>query len=359
MFLKRSFIGFNIFITLLYLLVCLVPLLDDGQLWFISVLGLVFPVFLFFVLIFLVTCLIKRSKWAYVPLAALLISGQQLLVVFGMRFEKRFNIEKPSGTIRVLSWNINGWDEANAQIRGGSSFRSLMQDMIQTQDADILCLQEFFECYASEACEPNIPVLEKMGYKFHYFFPSSKIYEGHYQYGLAIFSRVPIIDSAHFITDDHPHSEGLCFVDAKFQNQVIRIFTTHLESVGFSKSDYEELGNMDASRDIFGKIKRSYWLRNEQARVLAAYIKKSPYPVIVTGDLDDVPNSYAYFAVKGNLQDAFLKKGSGFGRTIRVISPTLRIDYLFADKKFKVMQYSRPKVPYSDHYPIITDLVFR
>jgi endonuclease/exonuclease/phosphatase family metal-dependent hydrolase len=148
-------------------------------------------------------------------------------------------------------------------------------------------------------------------------------------------------------------------VDAKFQDRVVRIFTTHLESVGFNKSDYESLENMENSKDIAGKIKRSYWLRNQQARILAGYIDKSPYPVIVTGDLDDVPNSFAYFAVKGNLQDAFLKKGAGFGRTIKVISPTLRIDYLFADKKFRVGQYTRPKVPYSDHYPVIVDLKFR
>jgi endonuclease/exonuclease/phosphatase family metal-dependent hydrolase len=92
-----------------------------------------------------------------------------------------------------------------------------------------------------------------------------------------------------------------------------------------------------------------------QAEILHHKIEESPYPVIVCGDFNDVPSSYAYFTARGSLQDAFLKKGAGFGRTFRFISPTLRIDYILADKKFDVLQYSSFKVPFSDHYPIIAD----
>ena len=84
----------------------------------------------------------------------------------------------------------------------------------------------------------------------------------------------------------------------------------------------------------------------------------SRHPVIVCGDFNDVPNSYTYFTVKGDLQDAFLEKGSGFGRTLRMLSPTLRIDYILADQRFKVTQYHKIEVPYSDHYPILADLEF-
>jgi endonuclease/exonuclease/phosphatase family metal-dependent hydrolase len=38
------------------------------------------------------------------------------------------------------------------------------------------------------------------------------------------------------------------------------------------------------------------------------------------------------------------------------ISPTLRIDYIMADPGFEVIHYKRFVVPYSDHYPIMTDL---
>jgi endonuclease/exonuclease/phosphatase family metal-dependent hydrolase len=68
-----------------------------------------------------------------------------------------------------------------------------------------------------------------------------------------------------------------------------------------------------------------------------------------------VPNSYTYFKSKGDLQDAFLKKGHSIGRTFRYLSPTLRIDYILADKQLEVAQFNRVIAPYSDHYPVIAD----
>jgi endonuclease/exonuclease/phosphatase family metal-dependent hydrolase len=85
-------------------------------------------------------------------------------------------------------------------------------------------------------------------------------------------------------------------------------------------------------------------------------MKQSPGPVLFCGDLNDVPNSYAYATVKGNMQDAFLKKGFGIGRTFSALSPTLRIDYIFADKRFKVKQFARIAKKLSDHYMIVADL---
>jgi endonuclease/exonuclease/phosphatase family metal-dependent hydrolase len=58
------------------------------------------------------------------------------------------------------------------------------------------------------------------------------------------------------------------------------------------------------------------------------------------------------------MNNAFVEKGSGIGNTFYSISPTLRIDNIFADKRFDVQQYLRVKKKLSDHYPIITDLLF-
>ena len=123
------------------------------------------------------------------------------------------------------------------------------------------------------------------------------------------------------------------------------------------KEDVQQgLGEAEKTKSLLSKLKNSYRLRNQQADMLGNDIANSPYPAIVCGDIDDVPNSYAYFKVKGKLQDAFLKKGAGLGGTLGDYSPTFRIDYIFADKRFKVEQYTTLKVPYSDHYPLITDL---
>ena len=160
--------------------------------------------------------------------------------------------------------------------------------------------------------------------------------------------------------------EHLLYIDIKTDNKIFRIFATHLQSVHFEKSDYQSLRrikhaqerNLSDSRTIVSKLKKGYESRYDQAELVSQKIKESPYPSIICGDFNDVPNSSTYFKIKGNLQDAFLKKGAWLGRTFRFISPTLRIDYILTDKKFTVTQYQRIKVPYSDHYPVEADLAY-
>lgn len=59
------------------------------------------------------------------------------------------------------------------------------------------------------------------------------------------------------------------------------------------------------------------------------------------------------------MQDAFLKKGTFIGRTFRFISPTLRIDYILASPAFSIKQFEVIHVPYSDHFPLISDVEFK
>jgi endonuclease/exonuclease/phosphatase family metal-dependent hydrolase len=80
------------------------------------------------------------------------------------------------------------------------------------------------------------------------------------------------------------------------------------------------------------------------------------YPFIFCADLNSVPSSYVYQTLKSDLTDAFLSKGYGLGKTYEGLSPTLRIDVVLMSKSLKPTQYSSPQLPYSDHFPIITDI---
>jgi endonuclease/exonuclease/phosphatase family metal-dependent hydrolase len=135
--------------------------------------------------------------------------------------------------------------------------------------------------------------------------------------------------------------------------------------VRFKKKDFERLDKIknaedslvDNSKNIFIKLKRGFQNRSLQAIETKAFIDKSPYPYLFTGDFNDVPNSYAYFTIRDNdLQDAFLAKGFGVGRTFTGISPTLRIDYIFATKDFEILQFNRLAKNLSDHYMLVADV---
>ena len=355
LFFLTAYIG----VCLIYLLACLIPFLNPGKFWFIAILGLGYPFLLVSVLICLVICALFRSRWFFLALAALLISWQQIFALFGFSLKKEFNIDKDENTLRILSWNVSSWTEnyGTTDKEEAVGLRNLMMDAVQMQNADVLCFQEFFESYVPEISPANIPVLQKMGYNYSYFTPAIKLANGGFQGGLCILSKYPIVDTG-FYKMEHGNSEGFSIVDIQYQGKVVRVYNTHLESPRLKKEEYTALGEVQESRGIAGKIKRAYSFRSSQAEMLRRSIDTTKYPVILCGDFNDVPNSYAYFTVKGNLQDAFLKSGFGLGRTFQFISPTLRIDYMMADKHFKIEQFSKLDYKYSDHYPQVMDVSF-
>jgi endonuclease/exonuclease/phosphatase family metal-dependent hydrolase len=355
--LQYFFITVYIGVVFIYLLTCLIPFLNPATFWFIALLGLGFPFLLLLMLVGLIVTAIRRSKWFFVSLAVLLLSWQQVSALVALHLTKPFDTDKKATALRILSWNVSSWTENlnNSSTIDKSGLRSLMIDAVQMQNADVLCFQEYFESFAPELYPQNIPVFKKMGFNYYYFTPVLNYYNGGVQTGLCIFSKYPIIDTS-FHKTDNGNSEGVSMADIQFKGQVVRIINTHLESPRLKKQEYNPLGEVNESKTALGKIKRAYLLRSRQVEMLHDYIDSSKYPVIVCGDFNDVPNSYSYFKVKGNLQDAFLKKGFGLGRTFQFISPTLRIDYIMADQRFKIEQFSKLNYRYSDHYPQVVDV---
>jgi endonuclease/exonuclease/phosphatase family metal-dependent hydrolase len=134
--------------------------------------------------------------------------------------------------------------------------------------------------------------------------------------------------------------------------------------VQFRKDDFqnvEEIKSRDDSliensRNIFAKLKRGIVFRARQANIVRDLLGNAPYPYVFTGDFNDVPNSYAYFTIRNGMQDAFLEKGFGIGRTYSALAPTLRIDYILATQDFNVQQFNRHVKEYSDHYLLVADL---
>ena len=354
---RLFFLVVYIGIVFVYLLTCLIPFLDPGTFWFIGLLGLAFPFLLSALLIVLIIAVLVRSRWSFLALAALLLSWQQVTALFGFHARKEFQLEKKPTSLRVLTWNVSSWTESTNMTDKVEAvgLRNLMMDAVQMQNADVLCFQEFFESYAAELFPANIPVLQKMGFNYYYFTPVLTMMNGGLKGGLCVFSKYPMVDTS-FHKTDKGNSEGYSMIDINVNGQIIRLFNTHLESPRLTRGEYSPLDEVEQSRTVGGKIKRAYALRGQQARELRAAMDTSKYPVILCGDFNDVPNSYAYFKLKGNLQDAFLKKSFALGRTFQFISPTLRIDYMLVDNRFTIDQFAKLNYRYSDHYPQVMDV---
>ncbi len=225
---------------------------------------------------------------------------------------------------------------------------------------DIICMQEFNN--ASNA--DNISLFKKQ-YPYHYFSRDYLRANGTYQSGCIIFSRFPIVDTGQI---QYPVAESLIYADIVKGEDTIRIYTTHLQSFKFKKEDYNDIEkikeqddeSLAASKSIMRKMKLAFSRRGVQANIVKEEIDKSPYPSIICGDFNDVPNSYTYFHIKGdNRQDAFLQKSFGIGRSFIALAPTLRIDYILPTRQFDVKQFEMVNDDLSDHIMLVTDLVLK
>jgi endonuclease/exonuclease/phosphatase family metal-dependent hydrolase len=245
-----------------------------------------------------------------------------------------------------------------------------MIDFIKKANADVLLLQEFRDLAANPAIYSNLEALrDTLGYKYVYQnndFVTTWSYGTSYE-GCAIFSKYAIKHSGKVIYPGLLNPESIAYADIVIQNQKVRFFTTHLLSMSLFVSDevhqegkfinHDRLLNQGRSR--FDTIHYYDSIHARQAQLYKKVIAESPFPVIASGDFNSLPTSYVYHTIKGKLNDAFLKKGLGFGQTYIALSPTLRIDYILIDPKFRVFQVTSPAFKASDHFPVVADVGIR
>jgi len=363
---KKFFILSNIALAIAFLLVCCTGFLNPGRYWYIALLGVGFPFIVLFLLLFIFFWWFFKSRWAFLSIAVLVLGWAQVHALFGFHLFSSFNMQKKPGSLRVMQWNVSRLDQMNPK-RPGGSFRKPILEFIQKMNPDVLCMEEFLESNNPREFDENIPYFTNvLKYPYHFFARDHRRWDGVYEHGVIIFSKYPVLDTLRIRysgPDSLRAAESLIHADIDAGGQRLRIFATHLQSLRFDGNDYTVLhtltkGENDAvnkSKGVLKKFKQAYFLRSKQAELVRREMDDSPYPAILCGDFNDVPNSFTYSKVKGDYNDAFLSAGFGIGRSFASLSPTLRIDYILADKKLDVLQFKKTKLYYSDHYPLVAD----
>jgi endonuclease/exonuclease/phosphatase family metal-dependent hydrolase len=366
----RVFIILNIITAALFLLACANAILHPAHWWLIALLGLIFPLLCLLLICFSLAGLFLASwrRWSLLSLVSLFIGWPNIHSFFALHPGAGYHEQKTPGALRIMTWNIRSFDEYITRKKGASGHRLKMLDFIQSRDPDVLCLQEFFDSQGPGETMSNIAYIRQtLGLPYYFFSRDYVRYDNKYAAGVVIFSRYPIVDTL-VVRYAHPDgiraAESLIAADIAFGKDTVRVFTTHLQSVLFHSKDFHDIEiikNVDdsilmASRSIAKKLGYAFRHRADQADTVRTQLDASPHPGVICGDFNDVPNSYTYFTIRKDWQDAFLQKGFGIGRTYVHISPTLRIDYIMASRSFQVLQCRKFSTPWSDHNPVIADL---
>lgn len=176
---------------------------------------------------------------------------------------------------------------------------------------------------------------------------------------LLIASKYPILEAQAFkLKRSIPRT--FCYADILFHHDTIRVINFYLESLHLNQ---EEIKNAEVNaelkntgKNLARKVIKASQIHQQQIQTMREKISESPYPVIVAGDMNSVPNSYEYYAIGRGLKDAFLNGGKGLGTTFPGFGYPLRLDYVFVSPEIQVKDYRIEKTKHSDHFPVIVEL---
>jgi endonuclease/exonuclease/phosphatase family metal-dependent hydrolase len=359
-FTKRVLLLINIIFCLIFLLACLVPLLNPHSWWFMGFLGLILPYLALALILWILFWWFIKPKFSLLAIVTLVIGYKQLGVLFALNVPATFEEQKKADVLRIADWNIRSFVGTGNTWEKQKLARTQIVNVLTRLNADVICLQEFNHSFVKETGD-NLALFTS-NYPYYFFSKDFKRDNGNYASGCIIFSKFPILDTGK-IKYPGKFAESLIYADILKGADTVRVFTTHLLSFRFNKTDYDGIDRIKddpetlaASKNLFRKMKHAFTRRGVQSDIAKAEMDKSPYPSVLCGDFNDVPNSYTYFTLKGVRKDVFLQKSLGIGRTYLSLAPTLRIDYILPDREFDVLQFDMIDEDLSDHLLLVTDL---
>ena len=328
--------------------------------WAFSLFGLAYPIILFTNFVFILFWLVLRKRHLYYSIIAILI-GINLLgkfVQINISGSDKTEIE----TFKLLSFNAHNFSYNSESGVFDKKIQQATFEFIEKQNADIVCLQEFNyigeNIYASHA-----QLKQRLG-SDNYYFESYFNPKKNKVFGMATFSKFPIINKGIF---EHPETRKFgTFIDVLYQQDTIRVYNIHLESIRLSTQDYsfftaitptDSLHKPNTS-NLLNKLKTASINRSKQVEVLKEHLANNLYPLIICGDFNEFPSSYNYHVISKGLDDAFIEKGKGIGKTFGSTAAA-RIDYILFDPQFNAIDYHENRINLSDHYPISTTLSYK
>lgn len=295
----------------------------------------------------------QRKSYCVLSLLCLLVSFPQIRATWACPWFQTVPEPVEGSTpkqLSILTYNTMGYGNLSP-VNSNAEY-----DWIREQDADVLCLQEFVVNRSGNHL--RLDELKKHLSLYPYTYFCWRESNATHQYGLAVFSKYPLCHGQEIQYGSASNLSAQCDVVA--YGDTIRLITNHLESDQFSEKDLA-IRQADLATDSVrriatlwaGKLRVANQKRAAQVQIVRDVIEHSPYPMIVVGDFNDVPASYTYHTLSHGLEDAYMRANwLKTGHTFYKHHVGIRIDYVLHSPSFAVLSADRPKVDYSDHYPV-------
>ena len=349
-FIKKFFLISVIILNALALITLLLAAFSDYispfRAVFFSYLGLFFPfIFLFNFSIFIIWLFAKKWKLAGLNFLVFLICIGSIHTYCPIN-KKTKNI--PEDCIKILTYNVMRFGQPD--VKSKKEAYTILQYILDT-DADIVCIQEY-DVPIKSSKELDESDVKKALDRYPY---------NDIGYGVTIFSKYPILSKKKAPYKSSYHGSIVYELDIKGKR--VTLINNHLESNKLTEEERNNYFQMtqemsSGSFDDFTKMmtKRltpAFRQRAIQAQIISKIIAEDKNQhIIVCGDFNDTPISYARHKIKGNLRDAFVDSGLGLGITYNRYRFLFRIDFILHNENIKAYNCTVGKLRTSDHFPV-------
>ena len=285
---------------------------------YLNLLSLAFPVLMILNILLCLWWIVRGKKRAIIFIAV------SLLLI------------KPTG--RWLNWNPKSTENGNVKvvcfnIKSGHSGLEKVYDYLKNQDADIVFAQEFGE-------EFDIPGFQNKVVDYPI---------------VAINSKYKILKTGKIATSGNGNS---FYADIDINGKMVRCINLYFTPFAFDKKKVKPSEDLETNktklRYVLKRLVPTFKEHQPEVEDIRQAVLDSPYPVLLAGDFNAVPNSYEYYQVSSFLDDAFVKVGRGSSTSFHDYKFPIRIDYFFSSKEVEPISYRVDRsVKISDHYPVI------
>jgi vancomycin resistance protein VanJ len=244
-----------------------------------------------------------------------------MLLLLGEYSASRPALSQTTDPIRVLSYNI----------RYGSGGVEALAQVIKSQNADIICLQEVI---AKDEWPDPLPQLQKH-------FPGYHIA----RYGqLVTLSRFPIIKSQ---SHSLPRRDGCGFLETQLKAFGSELFVYNAHFINPIDGKLREWPR---------QIPKRARIRKDQLALLKRLVAGRTH-YLAAGDFNTPPRGALNRALLGVGQDAYAQSAVGLGYTFPAALPLMRIDRIFSSFSLEARRSSVVATSVSDHRPLVADFV--
>lgn len=259
----------------------------------------------------------KKRAFVFLMFSLLLINPVRRWVNFSAK-------SKETANLKIITFNV----------RGGTPNAVDPYSYLEKQNADIILGQELGRIFKTS------------GYN----------YTADYEI-VAINSKYKIINQGKIVQSGNGNG---FFADIDVNGKIIRFINVYLHPFSFDKNKVRPGEDVDQNagkfKYILKKLLPVFQMHEQEVAEIRTAVDSSPYPVILTGDFNSVPNSYEYYHLGKNLTDAFVAAGNGSSTSFHDYKFPIRIDYVFASKLLKPISYKVDRsVKISDHFPVIAE----